>query len=71
MRKSKKNKIHNRVLTIVSLIVMAIMMFSISALDSDTNLFYYTSWLCLAYFCLLGMANNWGSQDKEDNNEQN
>lgn len=71
MRKSTKNKIHNRVLTIVSLIVMAILMISIAALDSDTTIFYYTSLGCLAYFGLLGMANNWGSQDKEDNDEQN
>lgn len=71
MRKSTKNRIHNTVLKIISLIVMAILMISIAALDSDTTIFYYTSWLCLAYFCLLGMANNWGSQDKEDNNEQN
>lgn len=69
MRKSTKNKIHNRVLTITSLIVMAIMMVSISALDSDTTIFYYTSLGCLAYFGLLGMANNWGY--KEDNDEQN
>lgn len=69
MRKSTKNRIHNTVLKIISLIVMAIMMFSISALDSDTTIFYYTSLGCLAYFTLLGMANNWGY--KEDNNEQN
>lgn len=71
MRKSTKNRIRNTVLKIISLIVMAILMISISALDSDTNLFYYTSLGCLAYFGLLGMANNWGSQDKEDNDEQN
>lgn len=69
MRKSTKNKIHNRVLKIISLIVMAILMISISALDSDTTIFYYTSLGCLAYFGLLGMANNWGY--KEDNDEQN
>lgn len=69
MKKSKKNKIHNRVLKIVSFIVAAIMMVSISALDSDTNLFYYTSLGCLAYFYLLAWANNWGY--KEDDNEQN
>ena len=71
MRKSKKNKIHNTVLKTISSIVFVIFMISIAALDSDTNLFYYTSLGCLAYFGLLGMANNWGSQDKEDNDEQN
>lgn len=69
MRRSTKNKIHNRVLKIVSFIVAAIMMVSISALDSDTTIFYYTSLGCLVYFLLLGMANNWGY--KEDENEQN
>lgn len=69
MKKSKKNKIHNRVLKIVSFTVAAIMIVSISVLDSDTTIFYYTYLGCLAYFFLLGAANNWGY--KEDDNEQN
>jgi hypothetical protein len=57
------------VLKIISSIVFVIFMISIAALDSDTTIFYYTSLGCLAYFGLLGMANNWGY--KEDNDEQN
>ena len=58
-----KRKTHNMLLKTTGWIAGIILMISVAALDSETNIPFVTALISLGYLTLLGMANDWGNQD--------